>query len=63
MGGLKSFQATRERDERKRLLCEENGCKLFYFTYKPKDVPSDWPHKVYTNEEDLIKIINKYITD
>ena len=60
-GGENRFKDNVIRDERKRILCQENGVKLFYFTYKPKDVPDDYPHKIYTCENELIKQIKKII--
>lgn len=33
-GGQAGFRETLRRDERKRKLCEQNGVKLIYFTYK-----------------------------
>lgn len=60
-GGEEAFKSQMERDERKRLLCEQNNVNLFYFTYTSKDVPLDYPHKVYTKEEDLIKDIKNLL--
>lgn len=60
-GGDLKFIENQERDERKRLLCEENGYKLFYFSYTAKDVPADYPHKVYTDEQELKQAIEDHI--
>jgi hypothetical protein len=57
-GGKKSFFIQENNDTRKRKLCEENGCKLFYFTYKKNHIPKEYEHKVYSSEEDLINAIN-----
>lgn len=39
-GGQDAFEKTQERDERKRLLCEENGCELIYVypDYKTNEI-------------------------
>jgi len=60
-GGEETFNRTKESDERKRKLCLENNCKLFYFTYKPSDIPKDYPYKVHINEQELINKIKEEI--
>ncbi len=62
-GGKNTFNKIIERDERKYLACQVNNCKLFYFTYTKKDIPSDYPHKIYIEEEKLINDIKKYIKE
>lgn len=56
--GEKGFLKIRMLDERKYNLSLENNCNIIYFTYKKTDVPKDYPFKVFTNEEELIKEIN-----
>ena len=60
-GGEDGFKYLKTLDERKRLLCLENGCELFYFTYTQKDVPQNYPYKIYTNEKELFKIIKQFL--
>jgi len=60
-GGEDTFKYTQELDERKRLLCLENKCELFYFTYNPKDIPIEYEHKIYSCEEELINEIKNNI--
>ena len=49
----KSFLDIKERDERKRKLCEENGVKLFYYS----NLGIKYPYKVYENKNDILKEI------
>ena len=51
-GGDKEFQATIERDQRKKKLCLENGVKLLYFTNV-----KNCPNGIITNSEDLLQEI------
>ena len=60
-GGEKKFEETYKRDKEKIKLCEENGIKLFHFTFNKKDC-KDWDkYKVYTDIDELIKKIYEYI--
>lgn len=56
-GGDKAFKKRQELDERKRDLCIKNNVRLLYFTYNKSDIPENYKYKVYTNVEELIKII------
>jgi len=49
---------TRERDETKKMLCEENNVKLFYYT-KYKNVEGS---DIYKNKDKLLNEIAKYGT-
>jgi len=60
-GGIERFNIVKERDERKRLLCIKNECKLLYFTYNKKDVPLNYPHKIFTDENILLNEIKRII--
>ena len=60
-GGETSFIDSVERDDRKRKLCEQNGCKLFYFTYKKHHIPKNYKHDVYFIEDELINEIKKLL--
>lgn len=59
-GGDDSFISNRERDIRKNNLSKENNCKLFYFTYKEKEI-FDYPYYVEYSEEKLFKDIKNEI--
>lgn len=54
-GGEKSFIKTVERDRIKKELCENNGIKLLYYS----NVNINYPYKVFTNTEELLKEILK----
>jgi hypothetical protein len=60
-GGEKSHKYLKELDERKYNLCLSNGCKLYYFTYKPKHIPKKYLDNVYYKDIDLINEIKKHI--
>ena len=55
-GGSSEYEKTVERDERKFKKCAENGVKLIYFTWE-KEAPSEYIGELYTDENDLIKIL------
>lgn len=50
-GGKEEYEKIKERDERKRQLCEKHGIKLLYYS----NLKMNFPYKVYTNKEDLLK--------
>lgn len=62
-GGEQGFLNTQKRDERKLNLSLLNNCILLYFTYNPKDIPADYKHNVYTNEQKLYSVISTLIKD
>ena len=48
----------KERDLRKKKLCEENGVKLLYYANKNVSIPEDFNlYEVIRNEDELIKEI------
>lgn len=49
----KSLPIIKERDERKRKLCEENGVKLLYYS----NLGIKYPYKVYENKNEILKEI------
>ena len=51
--GEDSFEKRLKRDERKRILCEENGIKLLYYS----NLGIDYPYQVYEDKEELLKEI------
>ena len=60
-GGQKGFEKTKERDARKKLLCDQNNTKLFYFSYDVSYVPKNYIHKVYNDEQELLCEVLKQI--
>ena len=50
-GGEKSLQSTLERDEKKRLLCNENGIKLLYYS----NLNIKYPYDVFEDKEELLR--------
>lgn len=54
---LKTLEITKERDQRKKKLCEENGIKLLYYT-NYKDVEED-NEITFKDKEKLLKYINE----
>ena len=55
-GGKDGFIKTKERDERKRKLCEENGIKLLYYS----NLGIEYPYEVFEDKEKLLEEIKKY---
>lgn len=55
-GGEESFKYNLERDERKRVLCNENGIKLLYFTNVKLN---EYPYDVFTDINELLAEIKK----
>ena len=49
----KSFEIIKERDERKRKLCEKNGVKLLYYS----NLGIDYPYKVFEDKNEILKLI------
>lgn len=49
----KDFESIKERDERKRKLCEENGVKLLYYS----NLGIDYPYKVFEDKNEILKTI------
>lgn len=58
-GGEKNFEKIKERDEIKYNKCEKNEVKLVYFTFDRRDIPINYPHRIYSNINDLTNFINK----
>lgn len=54
-GWRESFDVIKERDERKRRLCEKNGIKLLYYS----NLHIDYPYHVFEDKEELLKEILK----
>jgi very-short-patch-repair endonuclease len=47
------FEVIKERDERKRKLCEEHGIKLLYYS----NLGIDYPYEVFEDKEELLEEI------
>lgn len=57
-GGVKEYEKTIERDERKFNLCKKNGVTIYYFTYeKNKEIPKEYFGRIFTDEGNLISEI------
>ena len=58
---LKEFNDTKERDERKKHLCEENGVRLLYFTKKKflKSGNNVIDGEYFFNPQDIHKLLNE----
>jgi hypothetical protein len=56
-GGEQGYEKMKERDIKKKQICEENNIDLLYFTYYPKYASNYDLGKVFTNESDLINYI------
>ena len=52
-GGDKAFAKLKEYDEKKRILCEEHGIKLLYYS----NLGIDYPYEVIENDKLLIEKI------
>ena len=61
LGGLKKHLRCKELDYEKFQECENNNVKLFYFSYEKNTVPEEYLDKVYTQENEFINVIKKYI--
>ena len=59
-GGDDGHLKTLERDERKYEKCLEQGIKLFYISFE-KEIPETYFAPIYTNIDDLIKVIKEEI--
>ena len=57
-GGASFLEEPKKRDDKKRILCKENGINLLYYS----DLNIDFPYEVITNINDLLKEIEKYST-
>lgn len=57
-GGEENLQNIIKRDELKQKLCEENNVKLFYYSDKEYDNST---YHIYTNPNDILKIIQENI--
>lgn len=55
-GGVDDFNKVKERDERKRKLCKENGIKLLYYS----NLGIEYPYEVFEDKEKLLEEIKKY---
>ena len=61
-GDENHFQKTIELDKIKYQICKKNNIILLYFTYQKRDIPKDgYIDKIYTNENELFKIIDEII--
>ena len=49
----KEFQNIKERDNRKKLLCEQNHIKLLYYS----NLHINYPYQVFENKDEIIKYI------
>lgn len=57
-GGVKEYEKTIERDERKFNLCKKHGITIYYFTYeKEKEIPKEYFGEIFTDEGSLINEI------
>lgn len=56
-----NYQHTHELDELKFNICKKEGIKLLYFTFNKKFENVEYFDKVYTNIDDIIKIIKNSI--
>lgn len=52
-GGDKNFEYTKNRDDKKRLLCEKHGIKVLYYS----ELKMDYPYEVITNPQKLLEVI------
>lgn len=59
--GIKGYEVSVRNDNLKRQKCLDNNCILLYFTYIKKDVPDDYPYRVYITEHELITSIKRLI--
>jgi len=50
------IEVVKERDERKRKLCKENGIKLLYYS----NLGIEYPYEVFEDKEKLLEEIKKY---
>lgn len=55
-GGKEKYEEQIKRDEKKKLLCEQNNIKLLYYS----NLKIDFPYEVYTNKETLLNYIKNY---
>ena len=53
------IEVVKERDERKRKLCEEHGIKLLYYS----NLGIKYPYEVFENKEKILEEIKKYGND
>ena len=56
-GGEEELAKTKERDERKHLLCKENGVRLLYISFE-KEAPESYLGTIYKDKESLIEALN-----
>ena len=57
-GGNKRFIKQLENDKLKQQICEENGIKLYHFTYNKNYIKDNIDYKVYTDESELFEILD-----
>ena len=57
-GGEEGFKYIKERDFKKYALCKENNLNLLYFTYNEKWSNFNYFDKIYTEENEIINVIN-----
>ena len=57
-GGNKRFIKQLENDKLKQQICEENGIKLYHFTYNKNYVKDNIDYKVYTDENELFEVLD-----
>lgn len=57
-GGEAELAKTKERDERKYLLCKENGVRLLYVSYE-KEAPKSYLDTIYISKDSLFETLTK----
>lgn len=60
-GGIKKYEYTRQKDKEKFEKCKTNDVKLFYFSAE-KELPNEYLDTIYSNNNELLKEIEKYGT-
>jgi hypothetical protein len=55
-GGENAYFYRKKMDEKKRILCEKNNVKIFYYS----KLGIDYPYKVYENFDEMLKKIKDY---
>ena len=58
-GGEEEFTKTKERDERKFLLCKENGVRILYISFE-KEAPESYLGTIYKDKDSLFEALNLY---
>lgn len=60
-GGIKKYEYTQQKDKEKFEKCKANDVKLFYFSVE-KELPNEYLDTIYSNNNELLKEIEKYGT-